>query len=152
MSSKQKPDKSNSLSTFIWFLFHFSACKWTWQNPTIACSSSSRMIKTSKYTDYVQWSALLQLFHFMMTVVRMYSYNHKLNPTHYSNVAITVNTYSLLSSKDKEYNRVKTTNRSKITFIWWDKVVGYVSSSSCFIAAVPLNKSNCVPGGNSPMQ
>jgi len=44
----------------------------------------------------------------MMTVVRMYSYNHKLNPTHYSNVAITVNTYSLLSSKDKEYKREKT--------------------------------------------
>lgn len=41
-------------------------------------------------------------------------------------------------------------NLNKITFIWCAKVVGYVSSSSCFIAAVPRNKSNCVPGGNNP--
>lgn len=30
------------------------------------------------------------------------------------------------------------------------RVVGYKSSTSCFIAAVPLNKSNCVPGGSNP--
>lgn len=29
-------------------------------------------------------------------------------------------------------------------------VVGYISSTSCFIAAVPLNRSNCVPGGSKP--
>lgn len=29
-------------------------------------------------------------------------------------------------------------------------VVGYISSTSCFIAAVPRNKSNCVPGGSNP--
>lgn len=32
----------------------------------------------------------------------------------------------------------------------WPRVVGYISSTSCFIAAVPRNKSNCVPGGSKP--
>lgn len=32
----------------------------------------------------------------------------------------------------------------------WERVVGYMSSTSCFIAAVPRNKSNCVPGGSNP--
>ena len=39
---------------------------------------------------------------------------------------------------------------SKYTFIGCARVVGYMSSSSCFIAAVPRNKSNWVPCGNNP--
>lgn len=37
-----------------------------------------------------------------------------------------------------------------VTFIVCPTVVGYISSTSCFIAAVPLNRSNCVPGGSKP--
>lgn len=36
------------------------------------------------------------------------------------------------------------------TLIVWPRFVGYISSISCFIAAVPRNKSNCVPGGSNP--
>lgn len=38
----------------------------------------------------------------------------------------------------------------KLTLMVWERVVGYMSSTSCFIAAVPRNKSNCVPGGSNP--
>lgn len=36
------------------------------------------------------------------------------------------------------------------TLIVCPRVVGLISSTSCFIAAVPRNKSNCVPGGSNP--
>lgn len=36
------------------------------------------------------------------------------------------------------------------TLIVCPRVVGYISSTSCFIAAVPRNRSNCVPGGSKP--
>ena len=38
----------------------------------------------------------------------------------------------------------------KLPLIVCDRVVGCMSSMSCFMAAVPLNKSNCVPGGSNP--
>lgn len=37
-----------------------------------------------------------------------------------------------------------------LTLMVCPRVVGYISSTSCFIAAVPRNKSNCVPGGSNP--
>ena len=37
-----------------------------------------------------------------------------------------------------------------LAFMVCARVDGYVSSTSCFIAAVPRNKSNCVPGGSNP--
>lgn len=39
---------------------------------------------------------------------------------------------------------------SQFTLMVCPRVVGYVSSTSCFIAAVPRNRSNCVPGGSKP--
>lgn len=37
-----------------------------------------------------------------------------------------------------------------LTLIVCPRLVGYISSTSCFMAAVPRNKSNCVPGGSKP--
>lgn len=39
---------------------------------------------------------------------------------------------------------------SEPTFMVCERVVGYISSTSCFIAAVPRNRSNWVPGGSNP--
>lgn len=47
-------------------------------------------------------------------------------------------------------NIVENDHERLLTFIVCPRVVGCISSSSCFIAAVPLKRSNCVPGGNNP--
>lgn len=47
-------------------------------------------------------------------------------------------------------NKSSIQSTTTLTLMVCPRVVGYISSTSCFIAAVPLNKSNWVPGGSNP--